>query len=139
LYSRLDHHHDGEYTHLRSSTEGSAGGDRSHGIARNAECFVNPPRHAHGTNYLWHIIDVTPQGRHHIAGEHLVRTPSVIRAVAHPHRTLQVTVIVRMTRRCVYSRFEYKKGGEYNRSAEYGEDERDTVARVRSDPTGQTR
>ena len=67
-----------------------------------------PPR-ARGTNDLWHIIDVTPQGRHHIAGEYLVRTPSVIRAVAHPHRTLQVTVIVRMTRRWLYSRFEYKK------------------------------
>jgi hypothetical protein len=37
-----------------------------------------------------------------------VRTPSVIRAVAHPHPTLQVNVIVRMTRRSVYSRFEYK-------------------------------
>jgi hypothetical protein len=78
--------------------KGSAGGDRSRGIAQNAERFVDPPRHAHGTNCLGHIIDVTPQGRHHIAGEHLVRTPSVIRAVAHPHRTLQVNVIVRMTR-----------------------------------------
>jgi hypothetical protein len=109
LYSRLDHPHDGEYTHFTASTEGSAGGDRSREIVRNAERFVDPRRHAYGTNYLWHIIDVTPQGRHHIAGEHLVRTPSVIRAVAHPHRTLQVTVIVRMTRRWLYSRFEYKK------------------------------
>jgi hypothetical protein len=79
--------------------------------------FRRPPPRARGTNYLWHIIDVTPQGRHHIAGEHLVRTSSVFRAVAHPHRTLQVNAIVRMTRRWVYSRFEYKKAGEYNHSA----------------------
>jgi hypothetical protein len=105
LYSQLDHHYDGEYTHDTSRTKGSAGGDRSRGIVRNAERFVDPPRHAHGTKDLWHIIDVTPQGRHHNAGEYLVRTPSVIRAVAHPHRTLQVNVIVWMTRRSVYSRF----------------------------------
>ena len=98
MYSQLDHHHDGEYTHFTSSTKGSAGDDGSGGIARNAERFVDSPQHAPGTNHIWHIIDVTPQGRHHIAGEHLVRTPSVIRAVAHPHRTLQVNVIVRMTR-----------------------------------------